>query len=460
MVRLGIGASVVLSAAGAPTAAAAPGEIALPDLLVEAVARDLELDAGGYLARADLAQRLADFETTARLTYPDVFAGVRMDGGQAIVALAAGMNRDHARKAVGEQGFTVEEVTWSAAALLDRRRAVAQWITAQPAQVTAHVVGDSIDIAGNTVVLRTTGEVRLPAELGPVRVETAPAPRGELGVGTPAQQPISAQVAGAELTGGSPISIPYDQHLEARCSLAFHGSDGAGNTVTLTAGHCAPDSFDPATVDANPVRVHELTATGAGAAVGRFTVVNNDLRDFAIIRIDDAHAARFQNNRVSTAQTPDSPAPGTPAESGPLPTGSQDGTERVSDNAQAQPIRPAAASDPVLIDGVAAPVVGAPVCKSGAITGFTCGTITEVDQTYYSRKSDNPGDLKRLEGFFGFDTCGIHGDSGGSVITGTKALGIVSGSGNADRCEPRAGLTAQPIDTVIAENPGLQLRTS
>ncbi|QLY29907.1 hypothetical protein H0264_32635 [Nocardia huaxiensis] len=465
--RVTVGASMLALAAGGGIATGAPGpqDIGLPDLLVEAVARDLRLDAGGYLARAELAQRLAEFESTARFAYPDVFAGVRMEEGRAVVALAEGVNRSHAGNAVAAQGFTAEDVSYSAAALIERRRAVERWVAAQPAQVAATIIGDSIDIAANTVVLRSTGEVKLPAELGPVRVEVIP-PVLQRGVGTAAQEVISAGDPDGDMIGGNPIAIPFDENLEGRCSLAFNGTDGTGNTVALTAGHCAPDAHDPARTDATPVRVHDVRNGSSGPAFGEFTVVNNDLRDFAIIRIHADHAARFQNNRVSTVQ-PDAQSTSEPAGAGLPATGSQEATtdEQVSGSAPVQQAQPgtltaAADSEPLLIDGVATPVVGAPVCKSGAMTGFTCGTITEIDQTYYSRKSDDPGDLERLEGFFGFSTCGIHGDSGGSVTTGTKALGIVSGSGNADVCDPQAGLTAQPIATVIAENQGLQIRTS
>ncbi|MGW6375121.1 hypothetical protein ACWFRB_03520 [Rhodococcus sp. NPDC055112] len=61
--------------------------------------------------------------------------------------------------------------------------------------------------------------------------------------------------------------------------------------------------------------------------------------------------------------------------------------------------------------------------------------------------------------------CGLGGDSGGAVLTGTKALGIAVQSSMASQgtCNPGAiapEVTATPITNVLGATPGLKIRTN
>ncbi|MFI1918694.1 S1 family peptidase [Nocardia sp. NPDC020380] len=470
----------LLLAAGSGVAAAdpAPHQGDLPATLAAAISRDLGLDATHYLARAEQAKHLADFETVARVGYHDSFAGVRMDGDRAIVALAKGSSRADAGKAAERAGFTVEDVTYSEAALHQRRDAVLRWISGQPANITGTVYGDGIDVAHNDVVLHTTGAPQLPPvppELGPVRVLSA----GEPSVGPSPEstgvQPLVISAPGGEYMGGRAFAFDFHGGT-ARCSVAFNATDAKGNTLFLTAGHCDPANLDPSVKGSGPQPVYDYSDGSKGEELGVIETSSFGPHDFSIVHVRDEQAARFRNNLVSTetrdapgkpaADTPDKLAADAPGNSGSV--GSNDQTALPSGSGgepgtpeAATPSTPlSAASEPLRIDGTASPVVGAPACKSGAISGFTCGTVLEVGRSYSQGGLPGRTDKVTMQGFFRVNTCGLHGDSGGSVMTGTKALGIVSASTSADACSPTGSITAQPIDAVIAAVPGLQIRSN
>ncbi|SEM08759.1 Ig-like domain repeat protein [Rhodococcus maanshanensis] len=183
------------------------------------------------------------------------------------------------------------------------------------------------------------------------------------------------------------------------CSFGFNGTDGAGNAVNITAGHC---DFS---------RGGSPRVFVGGSYVGAFEKVAFEGFDYGLIRIDARN--RFENNFVSTY-----------------------------------------GGAPVRITGTADPVVGAPVCKSGEITGFTCGKITAVD---VSMNSGPRG--ARVPNAFAAKVCSIPGDSGGAIVTGTKALGITAAGSGWD-CDPSKQTYAQPINSVLADNPGLKVRTN
>ena len=70
-------------------------------------------------------------------------------------------------------------------------------------------------------------------------------------------------------------------------------------------------------------------------------------------------------------------------------------------------------------DGIPA-IVGAPICKSGSTTGWTCGTITKVDA------SVDVGDT--VVNSIIATICVRSGDSGGAAVIGSAAVGVTSWS--------------------------------
>mgnify|MGYP002652656914 CR=1 FL=1 len=199
---------------------------------------------------------------------------------------------------------------------------------------------------------------------------------------------------------------------KARCSYGFNATDAAGKPVVITAGHCA-DGASPQVLD-----------PASGKQVGTFAKHNFTDTDWAIINVDPRAAKRFANNEVTADH-----------------------------------------GSPIAIDGVAKPVVGMPVCKSGTTTGFSCGEVTAVNRSV--KVSGVP-----LQGMFFTSLCALPGDSGGALFSGTKALGITSGGNTssfgtckeAERHAPQAGSTpnliATPVSFILEQNPGVQVRVS
>ncbi|MFE3226651.1 S1 family peptidase [Nocardia sp. NPDC059228] len=422
-----IAATTVLVAGPlAASAHAEPATPATPDLpaeLVTAITRDLKISPQDYLQRADIAQKAATFATTAQRQFPGVFGGAWLDEtGKAIVALAPGDSLDQARKAVADAGFTAKDVAKSETTLRGEKNAFQQWLKDQPESVSKAIRGVAIDTLNNSIAVRVDKpDLPLPGFVDPARVivMTAPPVGGE-GQDVPKASDIAG--AGPQTMAAGQAYASVAGRMSLRCSLGFNGTDGNGNVVNITAGHCNPNIS--ATPGANSPGVYQMVGgESLGPQVGVFqkSVLGN--QDYSIIGISDQYRDAFSNPLVNV---------------------------------------PGAA--PVNITGVAVPVVGAPVCKSGARTGFSCGVVNAVDQTV------QVGD-RMLTQSFSANICALPGDSGGPLVTGTLALGISSASSVADYpvCEipnliglitgNTPQLFAQPVSTVLSDNPGLRVRT-
>ncbi|MEJ2890153.1 S1 family peptidase [Actinomycetospora aeridis] len=94
------------------------------------------------------------------------------------------------------------------------------------------------------------------------------------------------------------------------------------------------------------------------------------------------------------------------------------------------------------ITGTATAPVGATVCRSGSTTGWRCGKVTAVDVT--ANYAAGP-----VQGLVLTDACSEGGDSGGPFVSGSSALGLLSG-GTGD-CTTAGGTSLyQPIDEILA----------
>ncbi|MFD4458634.1 S1 family peptidase [Nocardia sp. NPDC058480] len=407
-----------------PTMAVAdaqPAPADLPAQLIEAVTRDLKISPDEYLRRADVAQQVAAFSTTAQRQFPQVFAGSWLnDQGNAVVALSHGPGTDQAREAAQSAGFEVRNVAKSESTLRGEKTAFENWLAAAPPEISALVRGVVVDTVNNSIAVRVQqAGLPLPSFIDPSRViVTAPPVAGER-IDLSAT-PVAGDGNGALAGGDGYASVIGRSSL--RCSLGFNGTDRAGNVINISAGHCNPDLEAAGT--GNAAAVYEVNGDRAGAQLGTFQKSVLGEQDYSIIRVNDNARARFENNLV-----------------------------RVPGNA------------PIAVDGVAVPVVGAPVCKSGARTGFSCGVINGIDQTV------QVGD-RQLTQSFSANICALPGDSGGAIVTGRLALGISSASSVADFpiCEipniigaitgDTPQLFAQPLTVVLSDNPGLSVRTN
>ncbi|MFD6353694.1 Ig-like domain repeat protein [Nocardia tengchongensis] len=188
------------------------------------------------------------------------------------------------------------------------------------------------------------------------------------------------------------------------CSLGFNATDGSGHAVAISAGHCAGVGAEA-----------KLGEYPDGTYLGTVDKAVIHGGDYLLINIDDSVAKRFENNFVDTH-----------------------------------------GGDPLPITGTADPVVGAPACKSGRTTGYTCGKVTAIDQYEFGAGGVWMSDAIK------FDACGRPGDSGSAIVTGTKALGITSMvlDANGD-CNNSPNTTwGQPINSILKDNPGLKIRTN
>ena len=225
-----------------------------------------------------------------------------------------------------------------------------------------------------------------------------------------AEQRQAVLPASDTVAGGTAFDVPADNGL-LECSTGFNGELG-GKPVVITAAHCAGKEGARATMP------------GAGE-FGTMSQVRKPGIDTALITVDDAKADRFRNNLV----------------------GNGSGTTQA-------------------ITGTARPVAGQKACKMGSRTGFSCGTIDQVDARI------DVGGTRTIDRGFTLGVCALPGDSGGVVFSGDKALGVssasnVAGSATCDRADAEAKtggytprLSAVPIDDVLAAHPGLTLRTS
>jgi len=234
---------------------------------------------------------------------------------------------------------------------------------------------------------------------------TAAGATAALGAPTPfdsSDRVLRAAVSTVNILGGSGIWFE-DSTFFYKCSVGFNGSDiTSGNPQLLTAGHC----FSEAGPLATPVRALEWTTpdqsetepqTGAviGAPVSPSVAFDNG-DDHALVA--ETGSTITESDKVSTW-----------------------GGAAVS------------------VVGESAAVVGADLCKSGARTGWTCGTVLAVDEHVGVQADDlTSHDVNSVIA----TTCVLPGDSGGSAMTGNFAVGVTSASTYSSACSETGQFSA------------------
>ncbi|MQY20692.1 hypothetical protein NRB20_38000 [Nocardia sp. RB20] len=277
-------------------------------------------------------------------------------------------------------------------------------------------------------------------------------------VRTDLRTPVAQETSNAPIAGGDVYVSRTPNNQAARCSWAFNVIDGDGTPAALTAGHCNESVLagQPLAPDQQTFRWQHDRITGPATGTFEKSVVDG-VRDYSIVRATPEARESFRNNLVR----------------GPI------------------------GGPAVRVTGVGIPVSGAPVCKSGTTTGFTCGVIIAVDQP----------DPQRPPIRFKHTALALPGDSGGALLSGTLAIGIISDGGiysdptrfPTDRPSvlppappgspitlsrllqqigpgplqsagplvggvlpyiPQIAMIAQSVADVLAQNPGVQLRTN
>ncbi len=392
----------------------------LPPELVEAVVRDLQISPQEYLDRAALAQELSTYASDFRASRPSEFAGAWIGpDGDAVVAVT---NQD-AAQAVATDGYATAQAPVSADGLEQSLADLNAWIASLPRDVASQINGTSIDILDNQIVLDVANSpvgraLNLPTLLANLKVTLSP--------GAPIPVDPSTMGGDTYITTAAPIAQTPPADISV-CSFGFNAVDSSGNAVNLSAGHCNPNAATGA--GGAPVYLPDPTNVSNSTQIGTFEQSSRGLAsslDWSVIAL----------NAQGVASGLDRPT-----------------------------VRGANGST-VPITGTALPVVGAPVCKSGQSSSFTCGVVA-ADRVETQLFLED-GTSRTVRGFAS-TACTLSGDSGGAIVTGTLALGITSGSnsGGAPDCTEANLALAQfggtaslgvPIDQVVAET-GTTVRT-
>ncbi len=279
--------AVAQAAPGPDTSGVSDQAAHLPIQLIDALQRDLQLTPGQYLERSEAAQKLAEFAAMAGVEFPDAFGGTWLDTAGVPVVGVAGPDGAALRDAAAQAGFTPQEVARSAQRLDADHTALTDWIATLPPEIANLVNGVSVDIAANTVVLRTENAAEPLLDLLPpglreaARVVLGPA----LGSLEPAPTGLqTAYFSTDALLGGDSYEARSGGN-GLRCSLGFNAVDQAGAPVNISAGHCDPSPASAGTPSASVANTMVGGLTGPTVGTFEKTVLRG--MDYSIIRLHD-----------------------------------------------------------------------------------------------------------------------------------------------------------------------------
>ena len=239
-------------------------------------------------------------------------------------------------------------------------------------------------------------------------------------LGAPAKTPSPASMhtmsdpeLATGLHGGAGWSVPdsTDPTSDWLCSVGFNGIDAiTGAHEFLTAGHCASNAASPATASTLGTDVRDActsncmtsptptSPTKLGTVITANTQFGSNI-DAGLVRLN----AGIQQQADVTTWGDTSPFDGTTAPNAIM------GTSTLP------------------ITGTAPAIAGAVVCHSGYRTGWQCGHVSYVDSAATRHPISVSG--KAVNSIV-TDICVNEGDSGGGLVMGKFAVGILSG-GNA-----------------------------
>ncbi|MEV0295793.1 S1 family peptidase [Nocardia sp. NPDC050710] len=384
---VGAAATVLLAPLfGTTTASAEPGQLAaehLPAELVEAISRDLKMTPAEYLERAAQAQQLSQYARDFRSERPDTFAGAWLGtDGKPVVAVTS---PDAARIAAAD-GYQTRLAPVSANNLENSLTQVNQWIATLPRDLSEAINSVAIDFLNSQLVMSIANTpaghvLNLPTLIANIKVILSPGSGG----------PVERRPMGGDTYISAPNSL-QDTSLKGVdvCSFGFNSVDAAGNALNISAGHCDPNL--------------SKTNQQAGVYLPNLKDIANspELGTFVTARLGGASGLDYSVIKLN---------------------------DRAVRAGMDQPWVRGANGTTLTITGTADPVTGAPICKSGQSSTFTCGFVVadRVETQLYTAE----GESKTVRGFAS-SACTLGGDSGGAIVSGTLALGITSGSNAAD----------------------------
>ncbi|NUS44212.1 MAG: protease [Mycobacteriaceae bacterium] len=393
----------------------------LPADLVKAIRRDLKISPEEYLRRAAEAQRLASYAHSFRRAHANQFAGawIGPDGRPTIA-----VTNNAAAKIVASDGYQSRLAAVSEDGLDAALEQLGQWLQGLPPQVGNTIGAIGIDLLNNQLIMTVANTpfgqaLSVPTLIARVKVVLSPGAGG----------PIVRRPMGGDTYLSAPASLNIPNQVITVCSFGFAATDGQGNPLNISAGHCDPNLGKQN--QGAPVYVPNVRNLAASPQAGNFTRASlggpHGL-DYSLIRLND-RAVRAGMDR-------------------PWVRGGNGTT--------------------IAVTGAAEPVVGAPICKAGQTSAFTCGLVTG-DKVQTALQTDD-GRSMTVRGFSS-SVCTLSGDSGGPVISGTLAMGITSGSNSSSAPDCNAanlglaldGGTASlgiPINRILSDiGGGVRIRT-
>ncbi len=296
--------------------------------------------------------------------------------GQPVVAVTT----TEAARIAADDGYRTHVAPVSADTLEKTLADVNGWIAGLPKEISRAVNSATIDVLNNQVVIDVANSpvgqaLNLPTLLENTKIVLSPDGGGSVDPG--------ALGGDTYITSTGPIRETPTENISV-CSFGFNAVDDQNNALNISAGHC-----NPAEGSKSPVYLPNHANVDDSQLIGAFSqssVGNNagDL-DYSVIKFD------------------------------------QSGIDAGLDRAAVR----GANGTTLAITGTARPVIGAPICKSGQTSSFTCGVVAADRVETQLVMAD--GDSRTVRGFAG-TACTLAGDSGGAIVSGTLALGITSGS--------------------------------
>jgi putative cell wall-binding protein len=251
--------------------------------------------------------------------------------------------------------------------------------------------------------------VPAPADVAAVEAANAIAEIGEpqAEAALPETAPGEARFL-ADLVGGQGYFSVLSEEYISLCSVAFNGTNTANNLKQfLTAGHCRESGqWDNG-------RMYELVQSRPGVRDAAGPVLGQP-SDSTFHLGDGVDSGLVTTNTNAFTPVPRVGTWGSTANNAPVTSGAQ---VAIRDYAQA--------------------VVNQPICRSGRTSGWQCGTVEEVDYDL----SVGPAPIVQVNTIIS-DFCALPGDSGGSVLSGSYAIGLLSAGTYEDSCDEQGRLSA------------------
>lgn len=232
-----------------------------------------------------------------------------------------------------------------------------------------------------------------------------------------------------EVFGGQGYYGEAGAGMYASCSVGFNGWDPEGNPAVITAGHCTGDGTISATVLAP-----DAEGESATTKLGTFgTSVFGGLGNSPIDPNNPDPAAIGTDIAVINSVNEDLDL---------LPEVTQWNGAGLSETT-------------TRITGTGTAVAGLPVCRSGLTTGWKCGTVTELGIFMVAghNHSASNSDVRAVVGFMS-DLEAAPGDSGGPVIAGNTALGLVSAGFDTNGDGAHDAVGAADLSDALSYTPG------